>query len=260
MTRAKEISVRDDRQSAFLYGELDGDTGYCVINRPEAQNAMSREMWLELPETLERLRTKGARVIVIRGEGTAFCAGADLNDLKTIETREDAEFQWMPIKNALDFLSGFDLPTIAIIQGACLGGGCLLAVACDLRYAAPTAFFAVPVARLGIALDDANILRLVMLVGTGAAKELLFTASTISSLEAEQIGLVNRVFETNKLIEEVSGRALRIIENGSGSIKESKNSLERIKAAILSINEKLPLDCQDAVIDSYVSEDFKSRI
>ncbi len=182
-----------------IHTELSGSAGYLIINRSESQNAMTKAMWDAIVPSLEELKNWGARVIVIKGSGSAFCAGADLNELSQIEGEEAASEQWNSIKYALDELKAFALPTVAMINGACMGGGCLLAMACDLRYAAKPARFSIPIARLGIVLDDSNILRLISLVGPAVASEMLYTGVSISSAEAEMVGLINRALRPGRL-------------------------------------------------------------
>lgn len=251
--RADKKKVKATMSSGLITGQLDGPVGYCQLNRPDARNAMSREMWELLPEVLSNLKDAGAKVVVIRGAGRNFCAGADLNDLKTIDSRKSAAFQWHPIRNALNFVDSFELPTVAMIQGACLGGGCLLSIACDLRYAEPQASFAIPVAKLGIVLDDASILRLVALVGVGPAKELLLTAATISGAEAERLGLINHIVQPD-IESHVREVAHKIAENGAFSVRATRASVQNIILRSTGYgNEK-------SVIDSYVSDDFRKRI
>ncbi|HEY9784649.1 MAG TPA: enoyl-CoA hydratase/isomerase family protein [Candidatus Obscuribacterales bacterium] len=241
-----------------LSTRLEGDIGRLILNRPDFQNAMSKQMWETLPTLLDDLKTAGAKVIVVSSFGSTFCAGADLNDLKTIDCKESAAAQWMPIKNALDHLAAFELPTVAVVQGACLGGGCLLSIACDLRYAAEPAYFGIPVAKLGIVLDDANIFRLISLVGPHHAKELLFTASTISSAHAKAIGLVNGVFSEMELPTYVDEVASKIASNGTASVRESKRAVARFLGSLMADGKQI--DLQDKVIESYTSSDFRERI
>ncbi len=243
-----------------IYTELSGSAGYIIINRPESQNAMTKTMWDSIVPALNDLKSLGANVIVIKGMGTAFCAGADLNELAQIEGEEAATAQWDSIKYALDELKAFALPTVAMINGACMGGGCLLAMACDLRYAAKAARFSIPVARLGIVLDDANILRLISLVGPAVASEMLYTGVSISSAEAEMVGLINRALDPEDLPLYINEICNAIGENGPASIFETKCSIARILSHAHPEGALASFDDQSRVVESYLSEDFQARI
>jgi enoyl-CoA hydratase/carnithine racemase len=227
--------------------------GLIRLNRPEFHNAISKNMWNELPEALDRLSADGAKVIVVTGTGTSFASGADLFELERIDSEEDAREQWLSIKRSLDYLWRFPLPTIGMINGACIGGGCLLALACDLRFAVDSAVFGIPVAKLAIVLDDENIFRLARLVGQGFAAEMLFTAGTISGARALSAGLINDLVSSERLQDRVFSTARMIAQNSDVSIKASKGSLRRSVESGFENNE-------NEVVGSYLSDDFKNRI
>lgn len=235
-----------------LVPELKEGIGFIKLNRPQLRNAISRQMWKGIPKMMSDLEKKGARVIVFHGEGGAFASGADLAELQTIKNYNDASEMWTAIRDSLNQVADFTLPTISMIQGPCMGGGCLLAIACDLRYADTGSMFSVPVARLGIVLDDANLNRLVDLIGTAFTKELVYTGAIVSGAEAFECGLINAVFEPNELEEGVRQRALAIASNAPNSIRETKKSLARIS--------KIDAQDQKIVIESYLSPEFKQRI
>ncbi len=229
--------------------------GHLVLNRPEAKNAISKQMWIAIPRCFEELRTAGANIIVIEGSGGSFAAGADIAELKGLENIEDVRSNWYAIANTLDFVYHFDLPVIAAINGPCMGGGCLLASACDLRYASDSSSFSVPVAKLGIALDDANLLRLSALIGSARTKEIIYRACVLSAREAESWGLVNRVFPQQKFASMLKKIVSEIAANSLFSIKSAKESL-----ASLNNGSSIEKRNESTVIESYMSEDFKRRI
>ncbi len=243
-----------------IHTELSGSAGYLIINRPESQNAMTKAMWDAVVPALEDLKSWGAHVVVIKGAGSAFCAGADLTELSQIQGDEAAAAQWDSIKYALDELKAFALPTVAMINGACMGGGCLLAMACDLRYASKQARFSIPIAKLGIVLDDANVLRLISLVGPAVASEMLYTGLSISSAEAETVGLINRALEPEDLPLYVNEICNAIHENGQASIVETKCSIARILSHAHPEGALASFDDQTRVVGSYLSSDFQERI
>jgi len=229
--------------------------GSVTLNRPDFHNAISRQMWRELPDVLQSMKKQGAKVVVFSGAGSSFASGADIGELEKLESYAGAREQWHAIRDCLNSVFNFELPTIAMVNGPCLGGGCLLALACDLRYAAESASFAIPTARLGIVLDDANIVRLLAAVGPLAAKEMLFTGATISSARALEIGLVNGVLNEVQLPQTVAKVAAQIAANAPISMREAKLSVNRALGAIASS----PQD-EEVVIGSYIAPEFRERL
>jgi len=159
-----------------------------TIDRPHKRNAMTRAMWLELPRLLDGLAADPAvRVVVVTGAGGDFCAGADISELT------DDRHRGHPSTVAETALAAFPKPTVAAIEGVCVGGGCQLAAACDLRFAASSARFGVTPARLGLVYPASATVRLVRLVGPSAAKYLLYSAELIDAAHALRVGLVDEV-------------------------------------------------------------------
>jgi enoyl-CoA hydratase len=168
--------------------------GLATIDRPERRNALNAELVDELRGHLEA--TPGLRAVVITGEGVAFCAGADIlrraEDTGGLDHGGGDTFR-PAFERMLDAIVEYPAPVIAAVNGAALGAGMQLAVACDLRIAAPSAVLGIPAAKLGIILSAANVRRLAELVGQGAARDLLLTARAVDVEEASRIGLVQRV-------------------------------------------------------------------
>jgi enoyl-CoA hydratase len=201
--------------------------GWVVINRPGKRNALNLTIRKRLIETLETIKSdETIRVLVITGAGEeAFIAGGDLNEfkdwngiqmLKYIETYGQklyTEFERLPI------------PTIAMINGYCLGGGCELAMACDIRIASPGAKFGLPELRHGVIPGGGGTQRLVQLVGLGRAKELVLTGRFIDAKEAERIGLINHVVPKNRIEDYVNKLAQEIISQGPIAVKMAKIAL-----------------------------------
>ncbi|GAA2441495.1 enoyl-CoA hydratase/isomerase family protein [Actinomadura vinacea] len=176
----------------WLRGEVAGGVGTITIDRPDKRNAMTTAMWHHLPELLEMFAADPAvRVVVLTGAGGNFCAGADIGELTGIGRRGDAH----PSTFAEEALAAFPKPTIAAIEGFCVGGGCQLATACDLRFASADARFGVTPARLGIVYPASATQRLVRQVGASAAKYLIYSADLIPAEHALRIGLLNEVVE-----------------------------------------------------------------
>jgi enoyl-CoA hydratase/carnithine racemase len=163
-----------------------------TIDNPAKRNAMNARMWRELPELLEPLaKDPAVRVLVLTGAGGDFCAGADISELADINRRGDANLS----SRAEKALASFPKPTIAAIRGFCVGGGCQLAAACDLRFAETGARFAITPAKIGIVYPPTAIERLVGLVGPASAKYLLYSAELITAEHALRIGFLDETAE-----------------------------------------------------------------
>jgi enoyl-CoA hydratase len=234
--------------------QVEDGIGWISLNRPETRNAINKGMWDALPGALRAVQDEGARVAVLQGEGGAFASGADLYELEALDSPEAAKAHWLSIRQALNAVANFELPTIAMINGACMGGGCLLACACDLRFCESDARFCIPVAQLGIVLDDDNIARLISLVGRGAAAELLLTADTINAQIALEIGLVNRVLPADRLHSTVATVATSVKRNEASALSASKAALMRLSSSAPQNQD------QTGMVASYLSDEFRSRV
>lgn len=173
--------------------EKDGYTAHLLIDRADKRNAFKMEMWELLPRLLDRAAVdRSLRLLILRAaDGGSFCAGADIKEL--LANKDDEAWRsanQIAINKAQHCLTRFDLPTIAFVEGDCIGGGCGLALACDLRVAAPKARFGITPAKLGLVYPLHDVKLLTDLVGPGQAKRILFTGSLIDADEALRIGLV----------------------------------------------------------------------
>ena len=168
------------------------------LNRPDKRNAMSYEMWTALAEACHELaRDRSVRVLVVRGAGGHFCAGADIGGFSG-GMSDDYQSR---NREAEESLAAFPRPTIAFITGSCVGGGVQIAGACDLRFADTSAKFGITPARLGIAYPTYALERVVRLIGPSAAKHLLFSAELIEVDRALRIGLVDEVADPTVAVE-----------------------------------------------------------
>ena len=156
-----------------------------TIDRPDRRNAVNRDMCLSLRDAVDGAVTAGARAIVLTGSGAHFCAGADLGGV------EDDGFR-NALKALLDALCDAPIVTIAAVEGAALGAGTQLAVACDLRVAATSARFGIPAAKLGLAVDHWTVQRLALIAGAGAARAMLLAADVVDGDTAVRLGLAQR--------------------------------------------------------------------
>jgi enoyl-CoA hydratase len=181
--------------------ERDRQVALVTINRPKLLNALDRRTLDELARLVLDLRDDdGVRVLVVTGAGEkAFVAGADIKEL-AVQTPTSARAQAIAGQQVFDLIEGMGKPVIAAVNGYALGGGCELAMACTLRLAADTAMLGQPEVNLGLIPGYAGSQRLVRLVGRGRALELMLTGAPIGAVEAERIGLVNRVVAAPDLL------------------------------------------------------------
>jgi enoyl-CoA hydratase len=179
-----------------------GSIATVTLNRPEALNALNTATLKELGRAFDAVSADSrVRVLVITGAGDqAFCAGADIKELDKATVKQADAFMRLG-RDVFHKLEAMDLPVIAAVNGYALGGGCELALACDLRMASTKAKFGQPEVGLGNIPGWGGTQRLPRLVGVGKAKEILFTGEMIDAQEAWRIGLVNRVFSPEKLME-----------------------------------------------------------
>jgi enoyl-CoA hydratase len=246
--------------------EVDGPIAILTFNRPEARNAMTWAMYDALGQACDRVDNEPAvRVLILRGAGgKAFVSGTDISQFQTFgaiggghagpmsgldyERRLDA---------ALDRLERLSKPAIAQIEGVAAGGGCAIALCCDLRVATPESTLGVPVARtLGNCLSGASYSRLVDAIGPARVKDLLFTGRMIDAAEAQAIGLVNRVVPASAIASAVRELALGIASNAPLTIRVTKEALRRIAA---HRRPAVGAD-HDLITLCYESEDFKEGV
>jgi len=240
-----------------LIYETDGGVGIIRFNRPEVRNALNWDTWMEFEDALKRLHDDpDQRVAVVTGAGEeAFVAGADIRMLKE-RSPQDAIDASIRVNGILLFMESMDEPVIAAINGWALGGGCELALACDIRLASDRAQFGQTEVRVGIMPGYGGNVRLMRLVGPGHAKELIYSGKIIHAQEAERIGLVNRVVPHEKLWEEAMALA-RQIAKGPAAVHFAKKSL--FLASKHSYLEALQKD-SELYGEVYKTQDFKEGV
>jgi enoyl-CoA hydratase len=203
--------------------EREDEIAVLTIDRPEAMNALDVDTLGELRDRLTELRADGGvRAIVLTGAGEkAFAAGADIKYMSALSVDEAKE--WGGLGHHVgQLLETAPKPSIAAINGFALGGGCELALACDLRYAASTAKLGQPEVNLGIFPGWGGTQRLARVCGLGVAKDLILTGRVVDADEALRIGLVNGVFEPGELMEKTLDVARTIASKGPLAISAAK--------------------------------------
>ncbi|MGP8050020.1 MAG: enoyl-CoA hydratase-related protein [Desulfobaccales bacterium] len=197
-----------------------------TLNRPEVMNSFNLPMVLALKERVEAVHfDPEVRVVIIVGAGPkAFCAGADLKERALMSERQVREFVFT-LRNLFTFIASLNQPVIAAINGIALGGGTELALACDIRIASGAAVLGLTETRLAIIPGAGGTQRLPRLIGSGKAKELIFTGRRVEAQEALQIGLVNRVCPPETLLGECRAMAGLICEAGPIAVQQAKYAI-----------------------------------
>lgn len=214
-----------------IYLEKDGSIGWLVLNQPAKRNALSKAMWDAIPGLLDEALADGAiRSVVIRGvDAAAFAAGADISEFESTHADPAKSKAYnRAVHAASRRLMRFEKPVIAMIQGPCVGGGCGIALACDMRLADASAKFAIPPAKLGLVYNLQDTKLLVDAVGPSKAKDILFTGRLVRADEALQMGLVDRLIEASALEAEVRALCATIAEGSQFTHRASKQIVRQI--------------------------------
>ncbi len=220
--------------------ERDDTSGVSVItlNRPEQLNALSEEMLDELSHLMECVAKEAdLAALVITGGDKCFAAGADIKQVSRLESPADAHEFVSRAHRVMNDIEKIEKPVIAAVNGIAFGGGCELALACDIRLASESALFALPEIKIGVMPGGGGTQRLPRLIGSGRAKEMLFSGDPIDAQEAYRIGLVNRVFPAASLMEE----AIKMAKKFAG---RPRVALKTIKAAA---NAGMSMDLSSAL-------------
>ena len=207
--------------------QREGNIRIVKINNPQSMNALNSEVLSELDQAFYEIgNDPQTNVVILTGEGRAFVAGADISQMSTMNAAQGKDFgvQGSKVFRKIELLPK---PVIAAINGFALGGGCELALACDIRIASAKAKIGQPEVGLGITPGFSGTQRLPRIVGEGRAKELIYTAKAITADEAFRIGLVNKVVEPEQLMDEAMALAKTIAKNAPIAVRFSKEAVNR---------------------------------
>ena len=228
---------------SFVRSQQEGAVLTLTLDRPEALNALNAQVLDDLDEALDRVDLSTVRCIIFTGSGEkAFAAGADIAAMADMDPEAAAAFSRRG-NGVFRRIETFPLPTVAAVNGYALGGGCELAMACDIRLCSENAVFGQPEVTLGITPGFGGTQRLMRLVGMGRAKELIFSARTVKAPEALEMGLVNAVYPAEELLPAARKLAERI----------AKNAPIAVRACKAAMNEGVDLPMDEAV-DTEVRE------
>ncbi|GKU32040.1 short-chain-enoyl-CoA hydratase [Clostridium folliculivorans] len=224
--------------------EKEGNIAIVTINRPKALNALNSETLKDIDTVVSELeKDKEVYAVILTGAGEkSFVAGADISEMKDLNEEQGREFGALGNK-VFRRLEVLDKPVIAAISGFALGGGCELAMACDIRIASEKARFAQPESGLGITPGFGGTQRLPRIVGLGKAKELIYTGDMVNAAEALRIGLVNKVVPLESLMDEAKALANKIAQNAPIAVKLCKDAIDR--GMQVSIDEAIVIEAED---------------
>ena len=232
---------------SFVNVDLQGAVAVLTIDRPKALNALNPEVLADLKAAFEGIDQNAVRCVVLTGAGDkSFVAGADIGSMSTMTKAEGEAFGKLG-NDIFLMIESFPLPVIAAVNGFALGGGCELAMSCDIRICSDNAMFGQPEVGLGITPGFGGTQRLARLVGMGMAKQLLYTARNIDANEALRIGLVNAVIPQAELLDAALKMAGQIAKNAPIAVRACKKAVnEGMQVSIdkaVEIEEKLFGDC-----------------
>ncbi|WP_449371884.1 enoyl-CoA hydratase/isomerase family protein [Arthrobacter psychrolactophilus] len=204
--------------------EQSGPVATLIMDNPRMRNAITQEMWQQFQELLERLDADDTvKIVVVRGAGEHFSAGADIASVeKILHDPATGQSDGGDITVAETALARFRKPTIAAIDGYCVGGGWQIAGACDIRLASERAVYGITPAKIGIVYPLSGIKRLVELVGPATAKYLLFSGDFIDAHEALRLGLATKILDTENFWDEIHTFALHLSERSQFSTQGIK--------------------------------------
>lgn len=231
---------------------IEENVAIVTMNRPKALNALNNQTLDELDTIMESIGSdKSILGVIITGEGKAFVAGADISQMKPYKAEEGRDYAEYA-QSVFNKIESLGKPVIAAINGYALGGGCELAMSCDLRIASEKAIFGQPEVNLGVIPCFGGTQRLPRLIGSGRAKELIYTGRQVKADEALFMGLVNKVVPADELLSEAKKVMAIIISKAPMAVRYAKISIN--KGSDLDLNNALELE-KDLAALTFASDD-----
>jgi enoyl-CoA hydratase/carnithine racemase len=211
--------------------EKHGQIASLTIDRPERKNAMSQAMWTLLAEKVDLIANDPEiRAVLVKGQAGVFCAGADISEFKQLaESPDRLRENNQIVQLAQEKLEELARPTIAVIDGPCIGGGMGIAMCCDFRLTSESSVFAITPAKLGLLYSKRDTRRLLALVGPSNAKDILYTGRKLNSSEASSMGLINQILPTQDLEETALNLAKQLCLSSQYSIRGTKDVIAHLE-------------------------------
>ncbi len=243
--------------SSNVVWDIDGPLATLTFARPEAKNALTWDMYDALVRACDEVDASAARVLIIRGSDGSFSAGTDIAQFAEVTTGAAGIAYERRIGAVIDRLERVNKITIASVDGPAVGGGCAIAVACDLRMCADTARFGVPVARtLGNCLSVENLARLADLIGLGRAVEIMLTGRLIAADQALDWGLASRVSPAAELDADTRALAHDLATRAQSTVVATKSMARRWREQ----RRPAPGSGDDLIAECYASAEFREGV
>lgn len=252
-TGGRDMGGEDD---GIVHFAIEGAIARVTFDRPQAHNAMTWSMYEQLERICGQIRADSRiRAVAFRGAGgRAFIAGTDIKQFTTFSSAEDGVFYEHRIAGFVRAVDTLPVPTLAVVDGWCVGGGLAIAVACDLRVATPAARFGIPIARtVGNCLSAGVYARLVAEFGVGRTKRILLLAEMLTAEEAREAGFVSAIAEPDDIDARANDMLDRLAHHAPVTMRVSKEAIRRVLTA-------MPVDGEDLVRQAYGSEDFREGV
>ncbi len=233
----------------------DGPVARMVLDQPGKKNAINRGMWESLASHCDCIEANPAiKLLVLKGAGDCFSGGADLNEMQAMLTAgESLAPNYSAVDKSLTRLRNLAIPSVAAIRGACMGGGCMIALTADFRIASDDSLFAITPAKLGLTITPEQINDLLALVGVSRAKELLYTGRKASAADALGWGLINEIVEPSNLDAQVDRWAEMLMANSQHSVRTFKRVIREMQKGDHG-DDAL---CEQLYREGFEGEDFK---
>jgi enoyl-CoA hydratase len=226
--------------------EKQGNISIVTLNRPEAMNALNIQMLEDLTAVFDFIaKDPETLAVIITGGEKLFCTGADISQIIKFESPADVHDFSTQVHFVFNKIEALEKPVIAAVRGVAMGGGCELAMVCDIRLASDTALFALPEIKIGVIPGAGGTQRLPRLIGAGNAKDMLFTGDPIDADEAYRIGLANKVFANSSLMDEAIKKAQKFVARPQLALRANKTA----------VNEGMKMDLHSAL--SYEARCFE---
>lgn len=251
------MTIELDLPTDKIKGEIKGAAGHIIFNNPERHNAVSLEMWDAVEVALNAfMQNDDVRIVILSGAGgKAFVSGADISKFEKERGSKDAtEHYNARLKVVYDTIENYSKPTMAMINGHCIGGGLNLAACTDIRVASDKSRFAMPAAKLALGYPFDAIRRLVNAVGAASAKQLMFTAKSIDAETALRIGFIQEVVAEEDLAERVDALSGTIAGNAPLTIQAMKFIATQVMQSDPAKRDLAK--CDDMVAACFASEDY----
>ncbi|MCF8473866.1 MAG: enoyl-CoA hydratase/isomerase family protein [Emcibacter sp.] len=243
----------------LIYLEKEQHIAWLTLNRPDRKNALNITMWQTIPSLVQEAENDpNIHILILRSAvENIFCAGADISEFnRFINDREARDQNRLAIRNACLALEKFSKPSLAMIAGACVGGGCILALCCDIRFGDTASRYGITPSKLGLVYGLSDTRRLMDQVGPAATKDILFSGRIIDADKALRVGLINDIFPPQKLKQETLRYAEILLNNSAFSLREIKKIIARVQTGVRD-DDNLS---EDIFMDAFDGQDHKKGV